>query len=86
MEAQIKAERARVLAEEKARERELKEKLEYDLREKERSLNESLTKQNELEQKLSKLNSLEFQQKLENERLLRVKNSFSTFNEHNDKN
>ena len=86
MEAQIKAERARVLAEEKARERELKEKLEYDLREKERSLNESLTKQSELEQKLSKLNSLEFQQKLENERLLRVKNSFSTFNEHNDKN
>ena len=57
---------------ENIRERQLKEKLELDMLEKERHLQESLRKQADLEEKLFKLNLLEFQQKQENERLLKV--------------
>ena len=54
------------------KERELREMLDQDLKEKEKQLQESITRQTELEQKLFKLNMLEFQQKQENERLLKV--------------
>lgn len=73
MEEQIKAEKNLILAQEKKRERELKEKLERDLKEKEKMLQDSLSRQVDMEQKLLKLNHLEFQQKQENERLLKEK-------------
>ena len=57
---------------EKLKERELREQLDQDLKEKEKQLNESISRQTELEQKLFKLNMLEFQQKQENERLLKA--------------
>lgn len=72
MESQIKAEKSRIMAQEKIKEREMKEKLEQDLKDKERLLQDSLAKQVEMEQKLFKLNLLEYQQKQENDRLLRV--------------
>ena len=58
---------------ERQKEREVKEKLEHDLKEKEKLLQDSVTRQVEMEQKLFKLNLLEFQQKQENERLLKEK-------------
>jgi len=42
------------------------------LTEKEKILQESLIKQSEMEKKLYTINQIEYQQKLENERLLRV--------------
>jgi hypothetical protein len=75
MEAQIKAEKARIVAQEKIKEKEMKEKLERDLIEKEKLLQDSVARQVEMEQKLFKLNLLEYQQKQENERLLKVGNS-----------
>ncbi|CAF1005606.1 unnamed protein product, partial [Brachionus calyciflorus] len=72
-EAQIKLEKSRITQKEKQKERELKEKLEVDLSEKEKQLEESLGKQIEMEQKLFRLNLLEYQQKQENERLLKEK-------------
>ncbi len=51
----------------------MKRRLDEDLKEKERMLNESQTKQAELEQKLYKLNMQEYAQKQENERLQQVK-------------
>jgi hypothetical protein len=50
----------------------LKEKLERDLIEKERHLQESISKQAEMERNLFKLNMMEYQQKQENERLQKV--------------
>lgn len=73
MEAQIKAEKNRILAQERMKERELKEKLEHDLKDKEKMLQDSLSRQVDMEQKLFKLNLLEYQQKQENERLLKEK-------------
>ena len=69
MECQIKAEKARMQAAERQKEKEFKAKLETDLQEKERYLQESLIKQAEMEKNLTRLNYLEYQQKLENERL-----------------
>jgi hypothetical protein len=42
------------------------------LAEKEKNLQESLSRQSLMEQKLSTINQMEYQQKLENERLLKV--------------
>lgn len=58
---------------ERRKEKELKEKLEHELKEKDFKLQESSAKQVEMEQKLFKLNLMEYQQKQENERLLKVK-------------
>jgi hypothetical protein len=55
------------------KERQLKEKLERDLREKEKQLQDSLGKQTEMERNLFNLNMLEYQQKQENERLQKVR-------------
>lgn len=57
---------------EEIKERQLKEKLERDLREKEKQLQESIGKQSEMERNLFNLNMLEYQQKQENERLQKV--------------
>jgi hypothetical protein len=54
------------------KERQLKEKLETDLREKEKQLQESLGKQTEMERNLFNLNMIEYQQKQENDRLQKV--------------
>lgn len=71
MENQIKSERARLSAQEALREKELKEKVEHAMIEKERILQESISKQIEMERSLSQLNSIEYKQKQENERLMR---------------
>lgn len=63
---------------EKHKERELKEKLEFDLKEKEKLLQDSVSRQVEMEQKLFKLNLLEYQQKQENDRLLKVQNKIKS--------
>lgn len=71
MENQIKAEKNRIQGQEKLREKELKQKLESNLHEKEHYLQESINKQIEMERTLNKLNALEYQQKMENEKLQR---------------
>lgn len=46
--------------------------MEKDLQEKDKQLQESISKQTDMEQKLFHLNLLEYKQKQENERLLKV--------------
>ena len=51
--------------------------------EKESNLQESLKKQTEMEQKLYQINLMEYQQKQENERLLKVKSNSLVSKHHN---
>jgi hypothetical protein len=73
MEAQIKTEKSRIIAQEKLKERELREKLNLSLMDKEKELQESVNKLSEMEQKLYKINLADYQQKQENDKLLKVK-------------
>lgn len=74
MESQINSEKARIYALEDQKDKELKrsiEAMETDLHEKEKYMQESISRQIEMERKLNDLNCLEYQQKMENERLLK---------------
>ncbi|CAF2471855.1 unnamed protein product [Rotaria sp. Silwood2] len=73
MEQQIKAEKAKVLAQEKLKERELREQMDRELRLKEQQLSELTKKQSDLEMKLLRLNLNESETKNENERLQKEK-------------
>lgn len=73
MEQQIKAEKAKVLAQEKLKERELREQMERELRSKEQQLTEVTKKQSELEMKLLRVNLNESETKNENDRLQKEK-------------
>jgi small GTP-binding protein len=73
MEQQIKAEKAKVLAQEKLKERELREQMERELRIKEQQLSEVTKKQSDLEMKFLRLNLNESETKNENERLQKEK-------------
>ncbi|CAL1548121.1 unnamed protein product [Lymnaea stagnalis] len=73
MELQIKQERERILAEEKAKERQIRTELEQQLYEKEKQLQEILNRHQEMEQKLSQINNTEAKTKLENEKLQKEK-------------
>ncbi|UJR30236.1 hypothetical protein I4U23_017774 [Adineta vaga] len=73
MEQQIKAEKAKVLAQEKLKERELREQMERELRSKEQHLAEVTKKQSELEIKLLRVNLNETETKSENDRLQKEK-------------
>jgi len=73
MEQQIKAEKAKVLAQEKLKERELREQMERELRSKEQQLNDVTKRQSDLEMKLLKLNLNESETKNENDRLQKEK-------------
>ncbi|CAF1133868.1 unnamed protein product [Adineta ricciae] len=73
MEQQIKAEKAKVLAQEKLKERELREQMERELRGKEQQLAEITKKQSELELKLLRVNMNETETKSENDRLQKQK-------------
>ena len=61
---------------EKRKAKEAKKKMEIELSEKENSLQESLQKQTEMAKKLSDIYLMEFEQKKQNEKLLKV-NQFS---------
>ena len=61
---------------EKRKAKEAKKKMEIELSEKENSLQESLQKQTEMAKKLSNIYLMEFEQKKQNEKLLKV-NQFS---------
>ncbi|CAF3426197.1 unnamed protein product [Rotaria socialis] len=73
MEQQIKAEKAKVLAQEKLKERELREQMDRELRSKEQQLSEIIKKQSDLEIKLLRLNLNESETKSENDRLQKEK-------------
>ncbi|CAF1094819.1 unnamed protein product [Rotaria sordida] len=73
MEHQIKAEKAKVVAQEKLKERELREQMDRELRSKEQQLAEITKKQSDLEMKLLRLNLNESDTKNENERLQKEK-------------
>jgi len=73
MEQQIKAEKAKVFAQEKLKERELREQMERALRSKEQQLSEVTKKQSDLELKLLRFNLNESESKSENERLQKEK-------------
>lgn len=73
MESQISAEKERIRAEEKAKEKILLEKLKFELTEKDTRLQELLTYQSEMEKKLSEMNAVEMLAKTENEKLLKEK-------------
>ncbi|CAF0868153.1 unnamed protein product [Rotaria sordida] len=73
MEQQIKAEKAKVVAQEKLKERELREQMDRELRSKEQQLAEITKKQSDLEMKLLRLNLNESDTKNENERLQKEK-------------
>ena len=62
-----------LILKETQKEREIREKLEREMAQKEKFLQDSISKQHELEQKLFNLNMMEFKQKQENERLQKVK-------------
>jgi len=57
---------------EKRKAKEAKKKMEIELSEKENSLQESLQKQTEMAKKLSNIYLMEFEQKKQNEKLLKV--------------
>ncbi|CAG5132489.1 unnamed protein product, partial [Candidula unifasciata] len=69
MELQIKEEREKILAEERARERQTRAELESQLKEREKQLQEILSRHQELEAKLQTINKTEVMTKQENERL-----------------
>ncbi|CAF1660948.1 unnamed protein product [Rotaria magnacalcarata] len=73
MEQQIKAEKAKVLEQEKLREHEIREQMEEELRIKEQQLAEVTKTQNALEMKLLDINLNETEMKHDNERLQREK-------------
>uniref|UniRef100_A0A0B7BKP7 EF-hand domain-containing protein n=1 Tax=Arion vulgaris TaxID=1028688 RepID=A0A0B7BKP7_9EUPU len=69
MELQIKEEKERILAEERAKERHTRSELESQLKEREKQLQDILTKHQEMEQKLENLNKTDVMTKQENDRL-----------------
>ncbi|KAH9496853.1 Ras- protein Rab-13 [Bulinus truncatus] len=73
MELQIKQERERILMEEKAKEKQLRNDLEQQLHDKEKQLQEILTRHQEMEEKMKQLNKIETLTKQENERLQKEK-------------
>lgn len=73
MEYQIKQEKERVVAEERLKERQLREAMEADLYEKDKQLQELMAKHQEMEEKMKQLNMTETETKIENEKLAREK-------------
>lgn len=73
METQIMAEKQRVLAGEKAKERQLKEEMEREIREKDKQLQDLLAHHRNMEEKLLELNSQEVETKQENEKLQKAR-------------
>ncbi|KAL8601885.1 hypothetical protein ACOMHN_020620 [Nucella lapillus] len=73
MEFQMKREQQRILTEEKAKERQLRDEMETALMEKERQLMEIQNRHQELEDQLSKLNLQETNTKQENQKLMQEK-------------
>ncbi|XP_070206941.1 EF-hand calcium-binding domain-containing protein 4B-like isoform X2 [Littorina saxatilis] len=73
MEFQMKREQERILAEEKAKERQLRDEMESALQEKERQLMEMQNRHQEMEEKLAHLNLSETNTKQENQRLAQEK-------------
>ncbi|KAK6191352.1 hypothetical protein SNE40_003067 [Patella caerulea] len=71
MEFQIKSEKERIIAEERAKEKSLRLTMEQELSEKERQYQEMLSKQQEMEKRLEAMNMIEAETKQENERLLK---------------
>lgn len=86
MEFQIKHEKERVLAEEKAKERQLREAMEADLYEKDRQLQELMAKHQEMEERMKRLNTTETETKLENEKLAREKEDLEESLYHSQRN
>ncbi|XP_076451627.1 EF-hand calcium-binding domain-containing protein 4B-like isoform X2 [Babylonia areolata] len=75
MEYQMKREQDRILTEEKAKEKQLREEMEAALKEKERQLIEMQNRHQEMEDRLAKLNLMEANTKQENQRLMQEKES-----------
>lgn len=73
MEQQIKAEKERILAEEKTRERQLRDEMERELTEKDRQLQDLLLTHQDMEHKLHNINTQETETKQENELLEKEK-------------
>lgn len=75
MEYQIKAEKERVLTEEQTKERQLREAMEQEIKDKDRQLQDLLMKHQEMEERLSELNLVEVETKQENDKLMKEKES-----------